>query len=161
MAEAAVWIERLGLLPHPEGGYYRRVYTAPVTLELPHGVRPAMTAIYYLLPAGARSRLHRLSADECWYFHQGAALTVHVLTAAGVYTPYRLGPDPLRDTLQLTVPAGVWFGATVNSASGFALVGCTVTPGFDFADFELGQRRTLLAQYPQHAALICQLTDEE
>ena len=91
----------------------------------------------------------------------GDPLTITVLDAgrAGALATHRLGSDPSRgDVLQMTVPAGAWFGAAVDPPGSFALVGCTVAPGFDFADFELGERTTLLARYPQHREAIVRLT---
>lgn len=155
------WIAHLRLAPHPEGGYFRRGYTAELTLDLPdrNGPRPVATAIFYLLKGGRHSRLHRLKSDELWHFHTGSALTVHVLDPQGGYDAFRLGADPIAgQRLQIVVRAGCWFGATVDDPAGFGLVGCTVAPGFDFADFELADRAALLRQYPQHVALIERLT---
>lgn len=151
------WIARLQLEPHPEGGYFRRSYTAGLTLLLPDraGPRPAATAIYYLLRGGQRSRLHRLKSDELWHFYTGSPLTVHVLDGEGQYVARSLGSDPTLDQqFQLSVSAGCWFGATVDDPAGFSLVGCTVAPGFDFADFELANRSALVRQYPRYIGII-------
>ncbi|MGB5065370.1 MAG: cupin domain-containing protein [Candidatus Competibacter sp.] len=155
------WIAHLQLAPHPEGGYFRRSYTAGLTLDLPdrNGPRPVATAIFYLLKGGQQSRLHRLKSDELWHFHLGSALTLHRLDPRGGYTAIQLGADPAAGQhLQIAIPAGCWFGATVDDPAGFSLLGCTVAPGFDFADFELADRVTLIHQYPQQAALIERLT---
>lgn len=155
------WIAHLQLAPHPEGGYFRRSYTAELTATWPErdGPRPVATAIYYLLKGGQRSRLHRLQSDELWCFHTGSALTVHILDDWGDYAAWRLGSNPAAEQrLQLTIRAGCWFGATVDDPAGFSLVSCTVAPGFDFADFELADRAALTNQYPQHAELIERLT---
>ena len=154
------WIAHLQLTPHPEGGYFRRNYTAEYQLDLPdrNGLRPVATAIYFLLKSDQHSRLHRLQSDELWHFYSGSALTVHVLDPHGAYAAIRLGSDPmLGQCWQGVVRAGCWFGATVDTSMSFSLVGCTVAPGFDFADFELAERDALLRQYPQHAALIARL----
>lgn len=151
------WIARLQLEPHPEGGYFRRSYTAGLTLLLPDraGPRPAATAIYYLLKSGQRSRLHRLKSDELWHFYTGSPLTVHVLDGEGQYAARLLGHDPtLGQQFQLSISAGCWFGATVDDPAGFSLVGCTVAPGFDFADFELANRSALVRQYPRYIGII-------
>ncbi|MDG4553708.1 MAG: cupin domain-containing protein [Candidatus Competibacter sp.] len=112
-----------------------------------------------MLKGGQHSRLHRLKSDELWHFYSGSALTVHVLDLQGEYGAFRLGSDPAAgQRWQGVVRAGCWFGATVDGPAGFSLLGCTVAPGFDFADFELADRATLLCQYPQHAALIERLT---
>ena len=160
---AADWIAHLQLTPHPEGGYFRRMYTASLALHPPDrdGPRPLLTAIHYLLPAGQYSRLHRLKSDELWFFQLGAPLSVHVLDSRGDYRRLQLGGDPAADQqVQGVVHAGCWFGAGVESddPAAFSLVTCTVAPGFDFADFELADRALLIAQYPRHAALITQLT---
>ncbi|NMQ20456.1 cupin domain-containing protein [Candidatus Competibacter phosphatis] len=155
------WIAHLRLAPHPEGGYFRRGHTAELTLDLPDrtGPRPVATAIFYLLKGGQHSRLHRLKSDELWHFHLGSALTLHRLGRREGYVATKLGADPAAGQhLQIVVRAGCWFGATVDDPAGFSLLGCTVAPGFDFADFELANRATLIHQYPQHAALIERLT---
>lgn len=158
------WIAGLQLQPHPEGGYFRRTYTAELTLSaaaLPlHGApRPVATAIYYLLQAGQRSRLHRLKSDELWHFYCGSPLTVYILDEQGAYATRHLGPDlRLGQQFQLPIRAGCWFGATVDESTGFSLLGCTVAPGFDFADFELADRADLCRRFPQHGACIERLT---
>ncbi|MEZ5578021.1 MAG: cupin domain-containing protein [Candidatus Competibacteraceae bacterium] len=155
------WIAHLRLAPHPEGGYFRRDYTAELTLDFPDrsGPRPVATAIFYLLKGSQHSRLHRLKSDELWHFHLGSALTLHRLDRREGYVATKLGADPAAGQhLQIAVRAGCWFGATVDDPAGFSLLGCTVAPGFDFADFELANRATLIHQYPQHAALIERLT---
>ncbi len=165
---ADAWIDRLELEPHPEGGFFRETYRAPEATPraaLParfDGARAWATSIYFLLPAGGVSRLHRLRQDEVWHFHAGGALTLHVLTPAGAYRPRRLGLEA-GAAPQAVVEAGAWFGATVDAAAGdparaYVLCGCAVAPGFDFADFELGDRDRLLRAFPQHAALVRRLT---
>lgn len=155
--DAQHWIARLNLAPHPEGGYYREVYRAATQLNLPQrGQRSSATAIYYLLPSDQRSALHRLAADELWFFHAGAPLRLYLLDGTGLRSA-ELGVGP-GQTPQLWVPAGVWFGAKVTAPDSFSLVSCAVTPGFDFADFELADRAALCAAFPEHAALISELT---
>jgi predicted cupin superfamily sugar epimerase len=164
-AEAARWIERLDLRPHREGGYFRETYRAAESVAraaLPpryDGPRAFMTAIYFLLPGGEISALHRLRSDELWFFHAGSALTVVTLAEDGALVETRLGPDVDRgERWQTIVGAGHWFGAMVEAAHSFALVGCTVAPGFEFADFELGERGALVRRFPQHRATIERLT---
>lgn len=158
-------IERLQLQRHPEGGWYRETYRAEDTISargLPPrfaGDRSASTAIYFLLAAGDFSALHRLRSDEMWHFYTGIPLSIHCLTEGGDYTCIRLGSNLDRgETFQAVVPAGNWFGATLDEETGYALVGCTVAPGFDFADFAMAKRNDLLLRYPQHAELIEKLT---
>jgi predicted cupin superfamily sugar epimerase len=153
----------LQLQAHPEGGYYAEVYRSEglipaLALTQSHGgFRPFMTSIYFLLEPGQVSKLHRLKSDEIWYYHAGSPLTIHLL--GDVCHRLQLGPDPAAGQLfQRVVPAGTWFGATVDDDSEPSLVGCAVAPGFDFADFELAQQNQLLQQFPQHEKIIRQLT---
>jgi predicted cupin superfamily sugar epimerase len=158
-------VRRLGLQPHPEGGWFRESYRASEAIAaaaLPRrfgGTRSISTAIYFLLAAGQCSRLHRIQADEVWHFYTGDPLLVVEIDPAGQLKTTRLGGDPAAGAVyQHVVPAGCWFGATVAEGGRFALVGCTVAPGFDFADFELADRATLLAEYPAHQDWIRRLS---
>lgn len=153
------WKERLGLLPHPEGGFYAETYRSserhPGPPESFPGERALATAIYFLLPAGECSALHRIRSDELWHFYCGAPLEIAVIDGDGLLTVKRLGLDLERgEAPQHAVNAGTWFGASVAPDRGYALVGCTVAPGFDFRDFELARREELSARYPAHARLI-------
>jgi len=151
------YIRALDLEPHPEGGHYRRTFTASDAA----GARPVSTAIHYLLRAGQVSRLHRLPSDELWHFHAGDPLTVHMLHPDGRYETQLLGPELWAGMVfQAAVRRGTWFGAEPAAAGGhgFSLVGNTVAPGFDFADLELAEREALLAQFPRHRAVIERLT---
>lgn len=157
----ATLIKSLSLVRHPEGGWYRETYrcseTAPAEAlpERFNGDRSFGTAIYFLLGQGDISRLHRIKSDEIWHFYSGTTLTVHVLTPRGEHKVIKLGTDlAAGETYQAVVPSGCWFGAEVAAKGGYALVGCTVSPGFDFADFEMGNRDDLVKQYPDHQELI-------
>jgi predicted cupin superfamily sugar epimerase len=168
--DAAYWIQKLALEPHPEGGYYRQTYRADLVLSkdtLPanfSGPRRAATAIYFLLDARNFSAFHRLQSDELWHFYLGGTLLVHVIEAEGGYSKVQLGNDPeAGEVLQAVVKAGCWFASEVlapdmKDGNSFAVVGCTVAPGFDFEDFELAQREPLATSYPQHRKLIERLT---
>lgn len=167
MHDAAYWIERLGLEPHPEGGYFRETYRAeegvgPAALPPRYpGARLYSTAIYYLIPAGQYSGLHRLRSDELWHLYVGGPLTIHVIDPQGEHRRLRLGPNvETGEAFQQLVRAGTWFGAELDPDSDYALVGCTVSPGFEFEDFEMASREQLLARFPQHEALIQRLTRE-
>ena len=164
VAAAQELIERLDLVRHPEGGWFRRTYRSSETvsaLALPerfNGSRPFSTAIYYLLESGDISALHRIKSDEVWHFYAGSALRIHCLFPDGRYQELRLGADPTaREQFQVVVPAGCWFGAEL-AEEGFALVGCTVAPGFDFSDFEMAEAGPLCDRYPQYAELIMRMT---
>lgn len=178
-------IAALELRPHPEGGFYRETYRSPIEVPaaaLPAhfagGPRAAATAIYFLLGANDFSALHRIAADELWFFHAGDPLEViGFLPGHTAPTTWTLGlpPDGLPSAL---VPAGTTFGSRVRRAGpgspspapnttpqvtpqgarGFALVSCVVAPGFDFRDFAMPDRATLLSAFPDHAALVTALT---
>lgn len=163
-ADTAELVRRLQLLRHPEGGWYRETYRSADTLPaaaLPQrfsGERAISTAIYFLLERGGISALHRIKSDEVWHFYAGVPLTIHVITAQGEYLRLHLGRNLAGgESFQAVVPAGCWFGAEA-AADGYSLVGCTVAPGFDFADFEMGEQQELVRRYPRHAALIRRLT---
>lgn len=145
------------LSPHPEGGYFKETYRAEKTL--PGTARSLSTAIYYLLPAGQRSLLHRIGADEVWHFYLGDPLLVIELQAGAPAKVTRLGPDHRKgEQLQHVVPAGTWFGAMPAPGSTFSFVGCTVSPGFEFSDFELGDRERLLSQFSECKEAVLSLT---
>jgi predicted cupin superfamily sugar epimerase len=161
--DSAYWIRKLGLEPHPEGGYYRQTYRADLVLEgLPRqfsGPRAASTAIYFLLEGENFSAFHRLRSDEVWHFYLGTTVTVQVIEADGRYLQVQLGSDPeAGEVLQAVVKAGCWFASQIKDGRSFALVGCTVAPGFDFEDFELAERDRLVELYPQHRNIITKLT---
>ena len=151
-------IESLHLAPHPEGGFFLETYRSPLTLnELLQfeGKRSCSTAIYYLLTSETRSHLHQIKSDEVWHFYKGSSLVIHMLSHEGVYSKKTLGPNLAEgESFQFVVPAGVWFGAEVVKGGDYCLVGCTVSPGFDFSDFKLANRSEMLSLYPQHAEFL-------
>lgn len=157
-------IAQLKLEPHPEGGFYRETYRAPVLISegelAPHfrGARAFSTAIYFLIPAQDRSMLHRIKADEIWHFYAGDPLKIVEITPEGVVKETMLGLNlPQSEIPQYVVPAGNWFGA-VATGDNYTLVGCTVAPGFDFNDFELAERDRMLKEFPHATAWIKKLT---
>lgn len=165
--DAAYWIAHLGLEPHPEGGWFRETHRAAESVAaeaLPArfgGARSFSTAVYFLITRDAFSALHRIRSDELWHFYAGDAVTLAILDAdgRGGLATRRLGNDPmLGEAPQITIPAGAWFGAEVAPPGAYALVGCTVAPGFDFADFELGERSALVSRYASHRTVIERLT---
>jgi predicted cupin superfamily sugar epimerase len=158
LPDAAELVRELALRPHPEGGFYRETYRAAHTVD---AGRAASTMIYFLLRAGEVSRLHRIDADEGWHHYLGGALEVYELdeTEPARLRVTRLGKDLHRGEVpQHMVPAGRWFGAAPAPGVPYALVGCTVAPGFEFARFELGTRASLLARFPDAADLVTRLT---
>lgn len=158
------WISHLGLLPHPEGGFYKETFRSPEIIKADHlseryrGERNFSTAIYFLLRSQDRSIFHRIKSDELWHFYQGSTLLIYVLTAEGLKI-HRLGANINEgDSLQVLIPANSWFGALVEKTDSYALCGCTVTPGFDFQDFEIAQRDFLLTNFPGHSEIIIRLS---
>ena len=156
------WIERLGLMPHPEGGWFKEVYRSHERIApdaLPdrfEDSRVFSTAIYFLLNAGEVSRLHRIRQDEVWHFYDGEPLELHRIRPDGERIVTLVGRT--QEALPLAVvPAGDFFGARAIG-EGYSLVGCTVAPGFEFADFEMPSRDELYQQFPQHGELIQELT---
>lgn len=154
-------IARLGLQPHPEGGFFVESFRSPLEQTLPDGrVRAASTAIYFLLPSGAFSAWHRVSSDEVWHFYDGDPLELTSLNREGTLEKVTLGRDIASGQRpQFVVPAGMWQAAKPQQGnSGYTLVGCTVAPGFDFTDFEMPDRASLLSLFPGHSAVITALT---
>lgn len=161
---SASLIDFYQLEPHPEGGYYKRTYTAKTLLDKEslgaffEGNRVISSAIYYLLSEGAFSAFHRIKSDELWHFYNGVALNIHVLHPNGRYELKKLGSAISNgESFQLTIEAGCWFASVPDKPDGFSFVGCTVSPGFDFADFELAKYESLAPIYPDQAELISRL----
>lgn len=166
MATAEELIRLLQLQPHPrEGGFFRETYRAAETIApgaLPQrygGGRSHSTAIYYLLTSTTFSALHRLASDEVFHFYAGDPVRMLQLLPDGTGRTIELGPDVARgQEPQVAVPRGVWQGSLLEPGGAYALLGCTVAPGFDYADYESGRRDELLATYPAFAELIRRLT---
>lgn len=159
-------IRLLDLKPHPtEGGYFRETYRSPVRVEsalLGPGQgseRAASTAIFYLLTPDTFSAIHRLSIDEVFHFYLGDPVEMLLLAPDGTGQAVILGPDILAgQSIQRVVPAGVWQGSSLIAGGQFALMGTTMAPGFDFADYQGGEREALIQRYPGFAAQITRLT---
>ena len=155
-------VENLGLVPHPEGGYYRETYRADGSFDLSNntdydGERNYATAIYFLLTEGNFSAWHRIKQDEVWHFYSGSPLAVHAISQEGEYSKTLLGQSTGKgEVFQYVVPGGHWFAS--ESLGAFSLVGCTVSPGFDFKDFELAKREELQVLFPEHRRIIEDLT---
>lgn len=152
----------LQLEPHPiEGGCFRQIYAANATVSTPRGPRPASTAIYYLLETGVFSEMNTLASDEVFHFYLGSPVEMLQLLPDGGSALFTLGPDLSAGQLpQLVVPAGVWQGTRIlDEAPGqFALLGCTVAPGFDYADYRNAGANELIEKWPEQAKRIRRLT---
>ncbi len=150
-------VDKLGLLPHPEGGFYKETYRAEDSISTPSGDRNLMTSIYFLLTSENVSHFHRIKSDEHWYFHEGSPLTIHTLDSNG-HKELKLGTVSEGLSPHHLVKKEVIFGSTVDAPHSYALVSCAVAPGFDFADFELFETDDLLKEYPQEEEIIRRLT---
>jgi predicted cupin superfamily sugar epimerase len=150
----------LNLRPHPiEGGFFRRTYTASGSVNLPRGIRATGTAIYYLLEPGTFSEMHVLDSDEMFHFYLGDPVEMLQLHPDGQSAVFTLGPDlQVGQNVQLVVPAGVWQGTRLVGDGRVALLGCTVTPGFDFADYRNASYQELAEKWPAETDRIRLLT---
>ena len=165
MKKVDYWVNHLDLLPHPEGGFFKEVYRSETTVSADimeagmKGDRSLATGIYFLITAGNFSAFHRIKSDEMWHFYYGDPLIVHVIELDGSYTKLSIGLDLEKGQIpQAVVPAGAWFAS--ESLGAYSLVGCTVSPGFDFKDFELAKKEKLTHEFPQHKELISRLCRE-
>lgn len=166
MLSAEEVLRHLQLAPHPcEGGHFRETYRSRLTI--PAGCLPAEyageryvgTAIYYLLTPGTFSEMHRLPSDEMFHFYLGDAVEMLQLDADGHGKVIRIGNDLLAGEMpQVLAPGGVWQGTRLVPGGRFALLGTTVAPGFDYADYTRGRRDELVGTHPQYAELIRALT---
>lgn len=165
--DASYWIRHLNLTKHIEGGWFNEVYKSELKLSLSqltanftdNATRHACTHIYFLLEKNQFSALHRIQSDELWHFYAGDSLIIYEIEASGKLVKHILGSNPRKGQQLFTwVKAGSWFGAALTEKSEYALTGCTVSPGFDYADFEMAEREKLLREFPQHSKLIISLT---
>ena len=162
---ANYWINKLNLIKHPEGGYYKEIYRSEEVISknaLPDrysSERSVSTAIYFLLDREDVSHFHKIQSDETWHFYEGTSLTIHMIDEAGNYSFQKLGRNfEEGETHQFVIPKCTWFAAEVNDKNSFALIGCTVAPGFDFADFELAKREELVKHFRALKKIIERLT---
>ncbi len=167
MKTAEYWIQALSLQPHPEGGHYRETYRS--NEKVPAASLPSRftedhtfsTAIYFLLRGNTFSAFHKIKQDEMWHFYDGEPLTIHSIAPDATYATHTLGLDLEKgEAPQITIPAGHYFAAAVNKKDSFTLTGCTVAPGFEFADFIMPNKNELLEMFPKHAQVITQFTRE-
>lgn len=165
MKSAKYWIDQLKLEKHPEGGYFSEVYRSDENIKmgaLPNrysGDRSIATSIYFLLKDDEFSSFHRIHSDETWHFYTGTKLELFVLGDDKKLNRYLLGQNPeAGESLQLTIPRNHWFAGRVIDQNSFALLGCTVAPGFHFDDFELADRAHMISEFPNHKSIISELT---
>jgi len=161
MKNSKYWIENLSLIPHPEGGYYKEVYRCDKLFrpkDFP-GPRNYMTSIHFLLEKGEVSHFHSIKSDELWCYHAGDSLTVVVLYPEGTLKKLIIGPNlECGEVLQAVVPKGAVFGSKSNGE--YSLVGCMVSPGFDFNDFKLFTTSELLKKFPNFSGIIKEFSRE-
>jgi uncharacterized protein len=152
--DAARLIKRLGLEKHPEGGYFKQTYTAHtiVNVEGYDGPRPVSTAIYYMLVADQFSAFHRIRSDELWHHYAGSSLTLYAIDN-GELSEIKMGKSR-GEAAQVAIKANTWFAASLNDKKSYCLLGCTVSPGFDYLDWKVGRRNELVKMYPQHRRII-------
>ncbi len=162
---ARKYIEKLQLKAHPEGGYYREVFRAGEIILADHlpkrykSARNITTSIYFLLEGNQVSNFHRLKSDEQWHFYDGSSIVIYVIEEGGNLNKILLGRNIEKgESLQTVIKYNSWFGAELLDKTSFALIGCTVSPGFDFSDFELGKRAELINEYPDYEYIISKLT---
>ena len=158
-------ITQLKLSPHPEGGYFKETYRSKEEIKEEclgdqyKGKRNHATCIYFLLTSTMFSAFHRIHQDEIWHFYDGSPLLLHIISPKGKYSAYIVGNNVSSNQKpQVIVPGGSWFAANVIGDNSYSLVGCTVSPGFDFLDFDLANRNELITSFPQHKKLITELT---
>lgn len=164
MRDFSYYVEKLGLQPHPEGGWYKETYRSEgfipkEALTNFDGDRSFSTGIYFLLTGENFSAFHRIKSDEMWHFYDGDGLLVHEITTDGTYIKHQLGLNLEKgEQPQLVIAANSWFASEVVDGGSWCLVGCTVSPGFDFDDFEMAQREELVSAHPKYVELIIRLT---
>ncbi len=163
--KAQKYIEKFQLKPHPEGGYYKEIYRAGDMILPDHlpkrykSSRNLSTSIYFLLEGNQVSNFHKLKSDEQWHFYDGSSIVIYVIDEGGNLNKILLGRNIEKgESIQTVIKHNSWFGAELLDKTSFALIGCTVSPGFDFSDFELGKRAKLLNEYPDYEYIITKLT---
>ena len=155
MKTSVYYIEKLEMIPHVEGGYFKESFLSESFVSED---KKLWSSIYFLLRTGEVSNFHRLKSDELWYYHAGQSLTIYMITPDGNLITKQLGLNIENgESPQVIVPKGYIFGSAMNE-DGFSLVGCMVSPAFEYKDFELFKRNDLLKLYPEHQAIINKLT---
>lgn len=151
--EAVRLVRKLGLEEHPEGGYFKQTYRSDtiVNVEGYGGPRNIASAIYYMLVGGQFSAFHRIRSDEIWHHYVGSSITLYAINDGGKMSKEKIGNN---GTPQAVIKAGTWLAAALDNKRSYCLLGCTVSPEFDYRDWELGKRNELVRMYPQHRARI-------
>ncbi len=163
--KAKYYISKLHLIPHPEGGYFRETYRSDEFYKarsLPKRYnknRVFSTCIYFLLEGSQISYFHRLKSDELWHYYDGCGVKIYMLEENGKLFKILLGKNFSKgEVFQITIKKNCWFAAEVSRKDSFCLFGCTVSPGFDFEDFELANGNNLVNRYPEHKEIIKKMT---
>ncbi len=161
--KAKYYIQKLQLEKHPEGGYFREIYRSDemISIDAPKKKfkRNVSTSIYFLLEGSQVSKFHRLKSDELWHFYDGSSVKVYVIDEKRKLTGIILGKKVEEgEVFQTVIKKNNWFAAEVINKRSFSLIGCTVSPGFDFSDFELADREYLLESFPKHKSIISKFT---
>lgn len=152
---ATYYISRFNLQPHPEGGYYAPAYRSEETISTPRGTRNLYSSIYFLITKDSPSRFHRLQTDEIWHLYDGS-LTLHTISEKGNYNQTKMGDEETPD-FQFRVEKNTWMAA---ETADFAFFGCTLSPGFDFEDFEILNAAELTALFPNFTLIIKKLSKD-
>jgi len=157
--------DQLKLTPHPEGGFFKEIYRSNGSINEANlwkgvqGSRNFSTAIYFLLVKNQISAFHKIKQDEMWHFYCGTPLLLHMINNQGDYHLVKIGNNISNgEYFQFVVPSGTWFASEVENKDNFAFCGCTVSPGFDFKDFEMPDRKFLVSKYPHLKEIITRLT---
>lgn len=155
---AEQYINQYNMITHPEGGYYTSMYRSMQNISFRNKERQLYSSIYYLLKSGQKSCFHRLQNDEIWHFYDGCPIVIHELKRDGSYSYTLFGKDCPIPTFQYLICAGNWFAATPLVEDSFSLIGCTLSPGFDYQDFEMANPTNLLQEYPDYQKIISTFT---
>ncbi len=163
--KAKYYIDKLKLTPHPEGGYYREIYRSGEFIHIEglpdryKNKRAFSTSIYFLIEGRQISKFHRLKSDETWHFYDGCSIKIYILDENKNLNEIIIGKDLSEGNLfQFTIKKNNWFAAELIEKDSFALIGCSVSPGFDFEDFELAERNYLIKNYPEYEIIVKKFT---
>ena len=161
MKNVEYWINKLGLIKHPEGGYYKENYRSDIHFKNSQNKKRSLaTSIYYLLEGNDFSSFHKIKSDEIWHFYYGSNIIVHVIGKNSNLSSNVIGNNIQsgNEKIQMLIEKDSWFAAEVSDKSFYSLVGCTVIPGFEFDDFELAKKEELVQKYPMYENVIRRLT---